>query len=60
MSTDEESDDRMSDIEEETTTSDVRTTRVQRQPKIFMYDTLGQPNIGKCSVRWFDDRETFV
>lgn len=56
----EESDDRMSDSEEETTTNEMRTTRVRRQPKIFTYDTLGQPNIRKCSVRWFDDRETFV
>lgn len=63
MSTDEEaeeSDDRMSDNEDETTTNDVRTTRVRRQPKIFTYDTLGQPNIRKCSVRLFYDRETFV
>lgn len=63
MSTDEEaeeSDDRMSDSGEETTTNEMRITRVRRQPKIFTYDTLGQPNIRKCSVRWFDDRETFV
>lgn len=57
MSTDEESDDRMS-YSEETTINDVRTS-VRQQPKILTYDTLGQPKIRKCSVRGFDDKKTF-
>lgn len=40
--------------------NEARTTRVRRKPKLFTYDTLGQPSIQKCSVRWYDDAEIFV
>lgn len=45
MSTDEESDARMSVSEKETITNEYRRTRVRRHTKIFTYDTLGQPNV---------------
>jgi hypothetical protein len=55
-----ESQELTSDSDEETLVNEGRMTRVRRQPKIFTYDTLGQPSLQKCSVKWFSDAEIFV